>query len=85
MGQAELEACLPVAAACRARGVRCEVYPDKAKMKKQMSYANAQNVPFVAIVGESELAEGKLMLKNMVSGEQKLVAPEELIDIVAGE
>jgi histidyl-tRNA synthetase len=85
MGQAELEACLPVAAACRARGVRCEVYPDKAKMKKQMSYANAQNVPFVAIVGESELAEGKLMLKNMVSGEQKLVAPEELVNIVAGE
>jgi len=85
MGQAELEACLPVAAACRARGVRCEVYPDKAKMKKQMSYANAQNVPFVAIVGESELAEGKLMLKNMVSGEQKLVAPDELVNIVAGE
>ena len=85
MGQAELEACLPVAAACRAKGVRCEVYPDKAKMKKQMSYANAQNVPFVAIVGESELAEGKLMLKNMVSGEQKLVAPDELVNIVAGE
>jgi histidyl-tRNA synthetase len=61
------------------------VYPDKAKMKKQMSYANAQNVPFVAIVGESELAEGKLMLKNMVSGEQKLVTPDELVNIVAGE
>jgi histidyl-tRNA synthetase len=49
-------------------------------MKKQMSYANALNIPFVALVGENEMAEGKVMLKNMTTGEQKLVTPEELIE-----
>ena len=51
-------------------------------MKKQMAYANAKQVPFVAIVGESELQEQKLTLKDMNSGEQKLVTPSELVEIV---
>jgi len=48
-------------------------------MKKQMQYANARNIPYVAIAGESEMAEGKVMLKNMITGEQKLLAAEEVI------
>ena len=63
----------------RAAGIRAELFPDASKMKKQMSYANAHNIPFVAIVGENELAEGKVTLKNMATGEQKLVAPNQLI------
>jgi histidyl-tRNA synthetase len=63
----------------RAAGIRAELFPDSSKMKKQMSYANAHNIPFVALIGESELAEGKVTLKNMATGEQKLVSPEELI------
>lgn len=70
---------LPVLAKVRAAGIRAEIYPDSAKMKKQMSYANAKAIPFVAIVGENEMNEGKVMLKNMATGEQNLLAPEELI------
>ena len=66
----------------RAAGIPAEMYPDAAKMKKQMSYANAKNIPFVAIVGENEMNEGKVMLKNMETGEQNLVSADELIAIV---
>ena len=52
----------------------------KSKMKKQMSYANSKGVPFVALVGENEMAQGKVTLKNMETGEQQLVTPEELIE-----
>ena len=55
----------------RAAGIRAEIFPDAAKMKKQMSYANVKNIPFVAIVGENEMNEGKAMLKNMENGEQQ--------------
>ena len=75
---------LPVLAQVRAAGIRAEIYPDAAKMKKQMSYANAKMVPFVAIVGENEMKEGKVMLKNMASGEQSLVTPEELVAAING-
>ena len=78
-GEAEAAYVLPVLAQVRAVGIRAEIYPDAAKMKKQMSYANAKMVPFVAIVGENEMKEGKVMLKNMTSGEQSLVTPEELV------
>ncbi len=66
----------------RAAGIRTELYPDTAKMKKQMSYANNKQIPFVAIVGENEMNEGKLTLKNMTTGEQSLVTAEELIAAV---
>jgi histidyl-tRNA synthetase len=78
-GETEAEFCLPIAEKARLAGIRTEIYPDSVKMKKQMQYANVKNIPFVAIAGESEIAEGKIMLKNMLSGEQKLVTPEELV------
>ena len=83
-GQAEAAYCLPVLAKARAAGIRAEIYPDSAKMKKQMSYANAKAIPYVAIAGENEMQEGKFTLKNMVSGEQSLVTTEELINAVQG-
>ena len=64
----------------RAAGIRAELFPDATKMKKQMSYANAHSIPFVALIGENELAEGKITMKNMATGEQKLVTPNELIE-----
>lgn len=78
-GEAETAYVLPILAKVRAAGISAEIYPDSAKMKKQMSYANAKAVPFVAIVGESEMQEGKVTLKNMATGEQALITPDELI------
>ena len=68
--------------AVRAAGIRAEIYPDSSKMKKQMSYANAKNIPFVALAGENEMAEGKLTLKNMGTGEQSLLTVEEAIKVI---
>ena len=78
-GADETAYCLPVAAMARQSGIRTEVFPDAVKMKKQMSYANAKQIPFVALAGENEISQGKFTLKNMVSGEQRLLTPEELI------
>ena len=83
-GEKETAYCLPVAAAARKAGIRTEVFPDSVKMKKQMSYANAKQIPFVALAGENEIAEGKLTLKDMATGEQALVTPEELISRISG-
>lgn len=66
----------------RARGISCELYPDAAKMKKQMTYANATAVPYVAMVGEAELAEGKISLKNMTTGEQQSVNVDDIPTIL---
>ena len=79
-GEKETEYCLPVVAKARQNGIRTEIYPDSAKMKKQMSYANAQGISFVAIAGENEIAEGKFTLKTMITGEQNLVTPDELVE-----
>lgn len=81
-GASEAAYCLPIMVKAREVGIRCEIYPDSAKMKKQMSYANAKNIPFVAIVGENEMNEGKVTLKNMVTGEQRMVTAEELVQLV---
>ena len=81
-GQAEVDFCLPILAKVRAAGISAEIYPDSAKMKKQMSYANAKQIPFVAIVGESEMAEGKVNLKNMTTGEQSMLSPDELVEAI---
>ena len=78
-GEKETAYSLPIVAKARVAGIRTELFPDKAKMKKQMSYANAKQIPFVALVGENEMAEGKITLKNMTTGEQTLVTPDELI------
>jgi len=82
-GAAEMAYCLPLLARLRAEGISAEIYPDSSKMKKQMAYANAKAVPFVAIVGENEMAAGKVMLKNMLTGEQSLLTAEELVTSLA--
>lgn len=83
-GDAEANYILPVAATVRKAGIRTEVFPDAAKMKKQMSYANAKQIPYVALAGENEIQQGKVTLKNMTTGEQTLVTPTELIDAING-
>lgn len=83
-GEREAARCLEYAAAARKKGVSTEVYPDTVKMKKQMAYANAQHIPFVALVGESELAEKRLTLKNMETGEQQQLSIEEALAIIEG-
>lgn len=81
-GETETAYCLPIVGKLRQAGIRSEIFPDKAKMKKQMSYANAKNIPFVVLAGENEMAAGKVTLKNMESGDQTLVIAEELIATV---
>lgn len=81
-GDRETAYCLPAVAKAREAGIRTEIFPDSSKMKKQMSYANAKQIPFVALAGENEIAAGKLTLKNMLSGEQQLINIEEIINIV---
>ncbi len=81
-GKAEAAAALKAAKALRKAGISAEVYPDAAKMKKQMSRANELHVPYVAIIGETELAEGKVTLKNMTTGEQTLLPVADLAESV---
>ncbi len=81
-GNRETAYCLPAVAKAREAGIRTEIFPDSSKMKKQMSYANSKQIPFVALAGENEIAAGKLTLKNMLSGEQQLLNIEEIINIV---
>jgi histidyl-tRNA synthetase len=81
-GEKEADYCLPLLAKVRAAGIAAEIYPDTVKMKKQMSYANAKQIPYVAIVGESELAEGKVNVKNMTTGEQMLVEAERILECI---
>ena len=78
-GERETAYCLPFVSEARAAGIRTEIFPDAAKMKKQMSYANAKQIPFVALAGENEINEGKITLKNMATGEQRLVTAGQLI------
>ena len=82
-GEKETAYCLPFVAKTRKAGVRTEIFPDKAKMKKQMGYANAKNIPYVVLAGENEINEGKLMLKDMQTGEQTLITIDELIATVS--
>ena len=81
-GDAETAYCLPLANRLRQAGISCEIYPDKAKMKKQMGYANAKHIPFVALAGDNEIAEQKVTLKNMETGEQSLLTIEEMVNVV---
>ena len=81
-GEKETAYCLPAVAKAREAGIRTEIFPDSTKMKKQMSYANAKQIPFVALAGENEMSEGKFTLKNMLTGGQQLLVIEELIENV---
>lgn len=82
-GNKELMFSLPWLNTLRAHGINTEIYPEPAKMKKQMSYADNKSIPYVAIVGETEMAENKVMLKNMKTGEQKLVSLDEVIETIS--
>ena len=79
-GEDELRFAMQRATELRRQGLRVEVYPEAVKMKRQMAYADAKCIPFVAIIGSNELAEKKVMLKNMLTGEQSLVGVEELVE-----
>lgn len=81
-GDAEAAYCLPLLTKARAAGIRAELYPDSVKMKKQMGYANDKQIAFVAIVGENEMKEGKVTLKNMLTGEQQLISVDEMISAI---
>lgn len=81
-GEKEAAYCLPFVSQARAAGIRTEIFPDSSKMKKQMSYANAKQIPFVALAGENEMTAQKLTLKNMLTGEQQLVDISEIIKTV---
>ena len=81
-GVAEAAVSMKMLKQLRNAGVAAEIYPDSAKMKKQMGYADALAIPYVAIVGETEMAQNKMMLKNMTSGEQSLVSVDEAIEII---
>ena len=80
LGEAEAMESLKAIRRLRAKGISCEIYPDEAKMKKQFAYADALHIPYVAIIGESELAEGKITLKNMTDGTQCQYDAENLAD-----
>lgn len=79
-GDKEAAHCIKLAAGMRKAGIRTEVYPDSVKMKKQMSYANAVGANYVALIGENEIASGLVSLKNMQTGEQKSLTPEQVIE-----
>ena len=79
-GEAETRYCLPVVAALRKAGIRTEMFPDAVKLKKQMSYANTKNIPFVAIVGETEMQDNTVMVKDMTTGTQTAVNKDALAD-----
>ncbi|ULB34353.1 MULTISPECIES: histidine--tRNA ligase [Proteiniphilum] len=81
-GEKEHDFILPFIMDLRRAGISCELYPEATKIKKQMSYAHNNRIPFVAIVGENEMKEGKITLKNMESGKQELVTPEEFIKLI---
>ena len=79
-GPQETAYCLPIINKVRAKGIRAEIFPDAAKMKKQMAYANAKHIPYVAIAGENEINSGHITLKNMETGSQQLLTTDELIN-----
>ena len=82
-GPAEQAACIGIAARMRAVGISTLIYPDSAKMKKQMDFANRKQVPFVAFVGESEMKDGTVTLKNMTDGTQETLTIDRMIERLA--
>jgi len=78
-GEKETLYCMPILNKLRNAGIRAELFPDTAKMKKQMSYANAKQIPYVALAGDEEMKKGKITLKNMNTGKQELLTTDRLI------
>ncbi|MBR6432080.1 MAG: ATP phosphoribosyltransferase regulatory subunit, partial [Muribaculaceae bacterium] len=81
-GMKEAQYCLQLMTQLRSNGISCELYPESSKMKKQMAYANSKDIPFVAMVGESELASGTISIKDMASGEQKNYTIDEAVSLL---
>jgi histidyl-tRNA synthetase len=81
-GKDEFDFCLPVLKKVRQAGINAEIYPENAKMKKQLSYADANKIDYVAIVGENELKNNTISLKNMLTGEQTQIEAEKLIEVI---
>jgi len=79
-GDRETEFILPILGRLREKGISSEIYPDQAKMKKQLNYANSLNIPYVALVGEQELKDGVITLKEMDSGNQEQLTPDQLLE-----
>ncbi|MBN1111934.1 MAG: histidine--tRNA ligase, partial [Bacteroidales bacterium] len=79
-GEKEEEHCLKLAEAIRKNGINTEIYPSNDKMKKQMGYADKKNIQFVALVGEQEIADNTISLKDMSTGDQKIVNIDQLIE-----
>ena len=79
-GEAEVKHIIPILGRLRKSGIASELYPDQAKMKKQMSYANNRKIPYVALVGEQEISDGMLTLKDMETGMQERLTPEQLVE-----
>ncbi|MCA1746609.1 MAG: ATP phosphoribosyltransferase regulatory subunit, partial [Bacteroidales bacterium] len=81
-GEQEVRYILPILGKLRSSGVIAEIYPDQAKMKKQMTYADQLKIPFVALAGENEISAGKLTLKDMQTGDQQMVTFDELLSVL---
>ena len=81
-GEKETAYCMPIIKQVREKGIRAEIFPDAAKMKKQMAYANVKQIPYVALAGENEMKEGKVTLKNMETGEQQLLSLEQILELL---
>ena len=83
MGEAEVAYTIPVAAALRRAGIACEIYPDNTKLKKQFEYADRKGIPYLAIVGDQEVTDGTVTLKNLATGEQRSIAKDSLAQCLA--
>ena len=81
-GENETDYCLPIIADLRKNGIKTEIYPDSAKMKKQMSYANSKRISFVALAGENEINTNQITVKNMITGEQKSIPPSVILTLI---
>ena len=82
-GTQEAKQCLQYAKILRSKGIKTEIYPEEVKLQKQMKYANDKKIPFVALLGEKEIEEGVIVLKNMISGEQTSLTIEQIIDLLS--
>ncbi|NCC17760.1 MAG: histidine--tRNA ligase [Bacteroidia bacterium] len=82
-GAKESKQCLQYAKILRSKGIKTEIYPEEVKLQKQMKYANDKKIPFVALLGEKEIDEGVIVLKNMISGEQTSLTVEQIIDLLS--
>ena len=82
-GVQEVKQCLQYAKILRSKGIKTEIYPEEVKLQKQMKYANDKKIPYVALLGQKEIDEGTIVLKNMISGEQSSVTIDQIVDLLS--